>query len=184
MRNCRHWFLTTCLSFRRNDCDIVSDFEQWKKWFSKHQVQLFFPLFSLATFLTGALLDTIYIDCLFCTFRWTTRDGINSFLATVLVEKCFLEWRLALRKTLGSILFKSIQSFSPFILHIMYWVQMIVLFEICHFRSWCILMVCPCRYQPQTWGGTATTNVWSQAASSIPATSTCSDTTAPSCHHS
>ena len=36
--------------FHFGDCHVVSDCEQWKKWFSKHQVRLFFPLFSLAAF--------------------------------------------------------------------------------------------------------------------------------------
>ena len=90
-------------------------------------------------FITGALLDTAYIGYLFCPSRRTTNNDDSSFPATVLFGKVFLELRLALVKIFGSILFKSIQSFSPFILHFMYCVQMIFYWEFCLFRSWWIL---------------------------------------------
>ena len=98
------WF-SKCLPFLRNDCDQVNS------EFSKHQVRLSSPLFSLSAFLTGAPLDTIYIDNLFCTFRQMTSDPNGSFYSYSPCWKVFLEWRLALRKTLRSILFKSVQSF-------------------------------------------------------------------------
>ena len=72
---------------------------KWTSEFSKHQVQLFFPLFSLPAFYN-------WCSAGYCTFRQTL---INSYFpATVLFGKVFLGWRFALRK---------IQSFFPFILH-------------------------------------------------------------------
>ena len=84
-------------------------------------------------FITGALLDTAYIGYLFCPSRRTPNDDDSSFPATVLFGKVFLELRLALVKIFGSILFKSIQSFSPFILHFMYCVLMIISWKFCHY---------------------------------------------------
>ena len=121
---------------------------KWTVNFQSARYDSFFPFFLITCILTGALLDTVYIDCLLGTFRRGTNDDNGSFCTYSPFWKVFLEWRLALRKTLGSILFKSIQSFSLFILLFMYCVQMIIYLRFCHFRSWWILKVHPCRYQP------------------------------------
>ena len=127
IRSRRYWFLTACLPFLRKAGHINFFCNQVNKWnFKASGTTLFFLYFNYPRFISGAQLDTIYIGYLFCTLRRTTNDDNGSFTATVLFGKVFLEWRLALRKTLWSILFKSIQSFSPFILRFMYCVQMII----------------------------------------------------------
>ena len=126
---------------------IFSVVTKWISDFLEHQVWFFFLSFSLPAFLTGAPLNTIHIYYLFHTFRWATNDNNGLF------GKVFLEWRLALRKPIRSILFKFIQSFSLFILHFMHCVQMIIYLRFWHFHSWWIrLMIRYCGYQPNLRG--------------------------------
>ena len=83
-----------------------------------------FPLFLLSAFLTGAPLDSYHIYWCFNTFRQTKNfyrqffPGLRSFLGKVISEP-----EACIEETIGSILFESIQSFSPFILQFMYCVD-------------------------------------------------------------
>ena len=113
------------------------------KWIFKHQVRLFFLYLHYPCSITGALLDTTYFSYLFNTFRWTTNDITALFQLQSCLGKCFWSGGLALRKIFRSILFKSIQSFFPFILHFMYCVQMIIYWKFCNDCFWWILKIRP-----------------------------------------
>ena len=69
------------------------------------------PLFSLSALLTGAPLDTYHFYCCFYTFQ--TNGGLQQqlvFLLQPFLEKVLSRVEACIEETIGSILFKSIQS--------------------------------------------------------------------------
>ena len=120
--DCRCRFYT--IRFRRKFSAVLFlILWQWTRDFFSIRYGFFspLPLFLLSAFLTGAPLNTNHIYCWFCTFRWTKIYRRQLFLHyDPFWENVVSKLEAHIEETIGSILFESIQSFSPLILHFVY----------------------------------------------------------------